>query len=109
MDLIDSVRLIIQLFLLPCKPRFCLIYFLARGLFKQSLFGRLQLCIFTESLLLTLSLPEVAKVNFPNFQFGKGTHTKKNVHVARERSVKVVSFKWSYHRMSSTDSKASTT
>ena len=107
MDLIDSVRLIIQLFLLPCKPRFCLIYFLARGLFKQSLFGRLQLCIFTESLLLTLSLPEVAKVNFPNFQSGKGQ--KKNVHVARERSVKEVSFKWSYHRMSSTDSKASTT
>ena len=105
--------MIIQLSLLPFKPRFCLIYFLARGLFKQSLFGRLQLCIFTESLLLTLSLPEVAKVKIQqdlNFQiFSLEKAKKKNVHVARERSVKVVSFKWSHHRMSSTDSKASTT
>ena len=106
--------MIIQLFLLPCKPRFCLIYFLARGLFKQSLFGRLQLCIFTESLLLTLSLPEVAKVkiqqdlNFQIFSLEKAKK-KKNVHVERERSVKVVSFKWSHNRMSPTDSKASTT
>ena len=45
-----------------------------------------------------------ARFKFPNFQFGKG-QKKKTYMSARERFVKVVSFKWSHHRMSSTDSK----